>query len=68
MAVRFKHRIVLIHCFANGNGRHSRLMADIIVEKIFGQDVFTWGAANLIAPGEFRSSYLQALTAANKGN
>ena len=34
MAVRFKHRIVSIHCFPNGNGRHSRLMADIIIEKI----------------------------------
>jgi Fic-DOC domain mobile mystery protein B len=35
IAIRFKHRIVSIHCFPNGNGRHSRLMADIIVEKIF---------------------------------
>lgn len=34
IAVRFKHRIVSIHCFSIGNGRHSRLMADIIIEKI----------------------------------
>ena len=31
IAIRFKHRIVSIHCFPNGNGRHSRIMADIII-------------------------------------
>lgn len=41
MALRFKHRIVSIHCFANGNGRHSRLMGDIIIEKIFGEEPFS---------------------------
>jgi Fic-DOC domain mobile mystery protein B len=41
IAVRFKHRIVSIHCFPNGNGRHSRLMADIIIEKIYKQPVFS---------------------------
>ena len=35
IAITFKHRIVSIHCFPNGNGRHSRLMADIIMESIF---------------------------------
>jgi fido (protein-threonine AMPylation protein) len=49
IAIRFKHRIVFIHCFPNGNGRHSRLMADIIA-KIFKQPVFTWGAENLRIP------------------
>ncbi|MCH5716216.1 mobile mystery protein B [Niabella hibiscisoli] len=42
IAVRFKHRIVSIHCFPNGNGRHSRLMADVIIEKVFNGPVFTW--------------------------
>ena len=35
VAVRFKHQLVSIHCFANGNGRHSRLMADLIMEKLY---------------------------------
>ena len=35
LAIRFKHRLVSIHCFANGNGRHSRLMADLIMEKLW---------------------------------
>jgi len=68
IALRFKHRIVSIHCFANGNGRHSRLMGDVIVEKIFGNDVFSWGGNSLYRSGSFRSQYLQALREADKGN
>lgn len=68
IALRFKHRIVSIHCFANGNGRHSRLIADIIIEKIFDGEVFTWGGNNLLSAGEFRSKYLTALREADKDN
>ncbi|MBC8033586.1 MAG: mobile mystery protein B, partial [Chitinophagaceae bacterium] len=66
IAVRFKHRIVSIHCFANGNGRHSRLIADVIIEKLFGKPVFSWGSQNLIQSGAFRASYLAALREADK--
>ncbi|MGB3155754.1 MAG: mobile mystery protein B [Chitinophagaceae bacterium] len=68
IAVRFKHRIVSIHCYSNGNGRHSRLMADVIISHIFGRPVFTWGAANLVKAGEARETYLKALKAADKGD
>lgn len=68
IAIRFKYRIVSIHCFANGNGRHSRLMADVIAEKIFNKPVFTWGSQNLIHSSTFRSSYLAALREADNGN
>jgi Fic-DOC domain mobile mystery protein B len=68
IAVRFKHRIVSIHCFANGNGRHSRLMADIIIEKVFKQPVFTWGAANLVKHGDTRKTYLIAIKTADAGD
>jgi Fic-DOC domain mobile mystery protein B len=68
MAVRFKHRIVSIHCFPNGNGRHSRLMADIIIEKIYKQPVFSWGAAKLSGEGDARAAYLKAIKAADQGN
>lgn len=68
IALRFKHRIVSIHCFSNGNGRHSRLMADIIIDKIFNQPFYTWGAANLIKAGEARTAYLRAIKAADKGD
>ncbi len=68
IAVRFKHRIVSIHCFPNGNGRHSRLMADIIIEKIYKQPVFSWGAANLSSEGDTRKAYLKAVKTADKGD
>jgi len=66
IAVRFKHRIVSIHCFPNGNGRHSRLMADIIVNKIYKLPVFSWGADNLVKKGDARSEYLNAIKIADK--
>ena len=68
IAVRFKHRIVSIHCYSNGNGRHSRLMADVIVSHIFKRPVFTWGAANLVKAGDARRIYLKALKQADKGS
>ena len=68
MAVRFKHRLVSIHCFPNGNGRHSRLMADIIIEKIYKKPVFSWGASDLSGNGDIRSAYLKAMKAADQGD
>ncbi|WP_240183053.1 mobile mystery protein B [Pedobacter jeongneungensis] len=68
IAIRFKHRIVSIHCFSNGNGRHSRLLADIIVEKLFHGAVFTWGAENLSKESENRRGYLNSLKLADKGD
>ncbi|MFN8299941.1 MAG: mobile mystery protein B [Chitinophagales bacterium] len=68
IVIRFKHRIVSIHCFPNGNGRHSRLMADILIEKIYKQPPFTWGAANLSDAGVVRTNYLKALRAADNGD
>jgi Fic-DOC domain mobile mystery protein B len=69
IAVRFKHRIVSIHCFSNGNGRHSRMMGDLIIEKILERPVFTWGAnSNLTRPGDTRGEYLSAVKAADKND
>ena len=67
-AIRFKHRIVKIHCFPNGNGRHSRLMADIIISQIFGKPIFTWNKNNLNKKGEARSNYLSAIRHADTGD
>jgi Fic-DOC domain mobile mystery protein B len=60
LAVRFHHRLVVIHPFVNGNGRHSRLAADLLV-GVLGEPVFTWGSENLGSPGEARRTYLEAL-------
>ncbi len=66
LAIRFKHRLVSIHCFANGNGRHSRLIADLIVEKLYYSKFFSWGSANLVKATEARSKYMQAVRKADK--
>ncbi len=68
IVIRFKHTLVSIHCFTNGNGRHSRLMADILIEKVFMKPLFTWGAVNLMKQGEARSAYLKAIRAADAGD
>ena len=68
LTIRFKHRLVSIHCFPNGNGRHSRLMADLVIEKILKQPIYTWGAANLIKHGDIRKIYLNAMKLADKGD
>lgn len=68
IAIRFKHRLVSIHCFPNGNGRHSRLMADIIIEKIYKRSHYTWGAGNLVKQGDQRDAYLHAVRAADNGD
>jgi Fic-DOC domain mobile mystery protein B len=67
IAVRFHHRLVFIHPFPNGNGRHARLIADIIAMKL-GRSAFTWGSANLVKEGEARTTYLEAIRAADDGD
>ncbi len=68
IAVRLSHRMVLIHPFTNGNGRHSRLIADVLITKVFGKTYFTWGSKNLVQQGEARKKYLQALRTADKND
>ena len=67
IAVRFHHRLTFIHPFPNGNGRHARLIADILLIKL-GRDAFTWGSANLVREGEARTKYLEAIRAADEGD
>jgi len=68
IAIRFKHRIVSIHCFPNGNGRHSRLMADIIIESIFKKEIFNWHQSNMVKANEIRKQYIHSLREADHGN
>lgn len=67
LAVRFHHRLVSIHPFANGNGRHARLMADVLVRRQ-GRTVFTWGGADIVRTGDFRRRYIDALRSADKND
>lgn len=64
IATRFHHRLVLIHPFPNGNGRHARLATDLLLVKL-GRPRFSWGSVNLVDPGETRQKYVAALRAAD---
>lgn len=66
IAVRFHHRLVFIHPFPNGHGRHARLMAGVLAIKL-GRPDFTWGSGNLVKHGEARKQYLVAIQAADNG-
>lgn len=68
IAIRFKHEMVAIHLFSNGNGRHSRLMADIVMKHIFKKPIFTWGYKNLVNKSEVRETYIKALKKADNGD
>ena len=64
IAARFHHRLTQIHPFPNGNGRHARLMTDLLLRQN-GAEPFDWGSSDLVAPGEVRNRYIAALRAAD---
>lgn len=67
IAVRFHHRLVQIHPFPNGNGRVSRLMADLVLQKLEGKSPY-WGNTDLVNVSEIRSKYIEALRKADAGD
>jgi Fic-DOC domain mobile mystery protein B len=64
IAVDFHHRLVAIHVFPNGNGRHARLAADLLAERL-GRPPFSWGRGDLVDAGATRKAYVAALKAAD---
>jgi len=64
IAARFHHRLVSIHSYPNGNGRHARFAADLLLTSL-ERDRFSWGSANLIDAGATRATYVAALRAAD---
>lgn len=64
ISARFHHRLVYIHPFPNGNGRHARLATDLLLVAL-GQSRFSWGRTSLVNPGETRHAYVVALRAAD---
>ena len=68
IAVRFHHKLVWIHMFPNGNGRHARLMADVFVKTVLKQKPVIWGGKNIETGDEDRSKYIAALRKADNGD
>ena len=67
IAVRLHHRLVFIHPFPNGNGRHARLLADVVT-RVQGRETFSWGGGSVIETSELRRRYIEALRSADKGD
>ena len=67
IAVRLHHKLVHIHPFPNGNGRVSRLMADLVLRKLEGKTLY-WGDTNLVDVSEVRRKYIDALRKADAGD
>ena len=68
IAARFHHRLVAIHLFPNGNGRHARTMTDLLLVQRLGQPRFSWGGGNLTDAGECRRRYIDALRAVDRSD
>lgn len=64
IAVRFHHALVSVHPFPDGNGRWSRLMADVLAARL-GCSRFTWGGGDVGDTGAMRQKYIDALKAAD---
>ncbi len=65
IAARFHHKLVSIHLYPNGNGRHARLATDLLL-KSMSRERFSWGSRNLVDAGQTRERYIDALQAADK--
>jgi Fic-DOC domain mobile mystery protein B len=65
IAMRFHHKLVLVHPFPNGNGRHARLATDLLLTAL-ARDRFTWGARSTMTAKEVRHAYVDALRAADR--
>ena len=67
LVVSFHHRLVLIHPFPNGNGRHSRLCADLLLH-FSNKKRLSWRSSSLLNDDEIRKDYILALKAADSGD
>lgn len=67
IAARFHHKLVSIHPFPNGNGRHARFMTDALLRQCKHPEL-TWGRGNLVTMGAVRHQYIEALRAADQGD
>ena len=67
VAVQVHHRMAAIHPFPNGNGRHAREYADLLLRSM-GRPPFTWGRDGPVAESGFRNTYINAMKLADKGD
>ncbi|MCB0343006.1 MAG: mobile mystery protein B [Pseudobdellovibrionaceae bacterium] len=68
IAARFHHRLLQIQAFPNGNGRHARLMTEILLQQ-YDQPTPTWGIHKpedtIDVEGTIRDEYIRSLQEAD---
>lgn len=65
IAVRLHHRLVAIHPYPNGNGRQTRMLADVYLD-VLGENRLSWGGGgDLVRETDQRDEYLAALRSAD---
>ncbi len=68
LSARIQHRLVLIHPFPNGNGRHSRIFTDCVRGMILEKPTLRWAEGNLDQQTEEREQYISSLRQADRGD
>jgi len=68
IAARFHHKLVWIHLFANGNGRHARLMTDLLLKEVLQKEPFTWDIIGMDVENQVRGCYIKALKKADNND
>jgi Fic-DOC domain mobile mystery protein B len=68
LAARLHHRLIKVHPFPNGNGRHARMFADLVLQRHFGLRRLTWGGNTLGNSDPRRAEYISAMQAADKND
>jgi Fic-DOC domain mobile mystery protein B len=67
IAYRFHHQLVSIYPFPNGNGRHAREAADLLLKSL-GSSPFSWGGDRLEVASSVRDRYISTLRSADTGD
>ncbi|EKE80646.1 mobile mystery protein B [Idiomarina xiamenensis] len=68
ISARIQHRLVQIHPFVNGNGRHSRIFTDIVRVYLLDEKPMKWANAKLENMTEERAAYISSLRKADRGD
>lgn len=67
-AMRYSHKLVFIHPFENGNGRHARMATNLLLTRVLDRPAFTWGASSGLPMDVLKKRHVEALRAADAGN
>jgi len=66
-SIRIHHRLVKIHPFLNGNGRHARMIADIFLYSC-RHKMPIWPSHEIISSTDIRKRYINVLNKADKND